>query len=70
MAACMLSVLCVSAGAGGRNVTVATSVVGTDAVKLDKVTNDDVAAAVAVTRPSARLLGAKYEAWQAEFGSC
>ena len=48
----------------------APAVVGTDLVKLDKVTNEDVRAAIAVTKPSARLLGSKYEAWQSEFGSC
>jgi katanin p60 ATPase-containing subunit A1 len=55
---------------GGRAGAVAASVVGTDVVKLDKVTNEDVRAAIAVTKPSARLMGSKYEAWQAEFGSC
>lgn len=39
------------------------------AVKLDPVTNEDVEHSLEVTRPSAHLLGDKYEAWKAEFGS-
>lgn len=62
----------VGAGAGGRGArtAAAASVVGSDVVRLDPITNEDVLAAIAVTKPSARTTVGKYEAWQGEFGSC
>lgn len=45
------------------------SIVGDELVVLDKVTRDDVANAIRVTKPSARLFVDKYDKWQEEFGS-
>jgi katanin p60 ATPase-containing subunit A1 len=44
-------------------------VVSSDLIKLDAVDAADVRAALEVTKPSARLVATKYEAWQAEFAS-
>ena len=40
-----------------------------DAIRIDPVSNDDMQAALAVTRPSARMYASKYVTWQAEFAS-
>ncbi len=47
----------------------ATGTVKDDVIKLDCVTAEDIEDAVAVTKPSARLVAHKYEEWQAEFSS-
>jgi len=38
-------------------------------LQLDTITTEDVLAACASTKPSARTLQGKYKAWQAEFES-
>jgi hypothetical protein len=52
------------AAAGGRpGASSRAAVVGADLVRLDPISNEDVLAAIAVTKPSARTTVAKYEAW-------
>lgn len=59
----------VAASAKGGRAPLVSPTVGTDSLKIDAVTREDVDEALIVTKPSARVVAPRYMEWEAEFAS-